>query len=505
MMSEQHKQWIAILATALVAGVIGISIGVGIGMRGGVGHAPSEDQASADADEPMYWVAPMDSNYRRDEPGLSPMGMELVPVYAHDLADDEGSIRISPAVVQNLGVRTGAVERGDLQPAVEAVAYVDYDEDSLQMVHTRVAGWVELLTVRAVGDPVVAGQVLFELYAPELVTAQEEFVAALATGNRGLITASRERLAALSLGRDEIAGVERDRRVLQRVPVTATSDGVIIELAAREGMYLQPAVHAMVISDPTALWVVAEVLERQAAAVATDQRVELTLAALPGEVLTGRVDYLYPEVDARTRSLRVRIRLDIQDARLRPNMYARARIEVEPLRDVVHIPREAVIRSGMGERVVLSEGDGRFRAVVVRAGREVGDRVVIIHGLSAGQRVVTSGQFLIDSESNLDAEVLRATEEDASPARTAVGHGTFLGWHRDGERVRIRHRPIEALGWPAMSMPFRLEARSLAEGVEQGAALEFDLEERDGSFVITRLRVIEAPPADEQDHAGDDR
>jgi Cu(I)/Ag(I) efflux system membrane fusion protein len=430
-------------------GLMGIAIGalaVVIAMQAGWLGDAAETTVAEEA--PLYWVAPIDSNYRRDEPGLSPMGMELVPVYAGDADASDSGVRVSPAVLQNLGVRTGPVVRGSLQPSVDAVAYVSYDEDRMRMVHTRVAGWVESLGVRAINDPVAEGQVLFELYAPELVTAQEEFVAALGTGNRSLINASRQRLTALGLSDSIIARIERDRRVVQRIPVIAPSSGVVTELNAREGMYLQPAVLAMVIADPAAVWLVAEVLERQAGAIAVGQVAAVTLAALPGETLMGRVDYLYPELDARSRSLRVRIRLDAPDARVRPNMYAQASLRVAPITDALHVPREAVIRSGAGARVVVDRGDGRFQTVAVRTGAEVGDRVVILDGLEAGQSVVISGQFLIDSESNIDAEVLRASEEqmiEAAPEpeeRNATVRGVFLGWHSDGERIRIRHQRI---------------------------------------------------------------
>jgi len=499
-MSERNTRWVTIAIIAITAVLAG-SIGILIGLQSS-GGAAMEDGATGER-QPLYWVAPMDSNYRRDEPGLSPMGMELVPVYAEDASGD-GSVRISPAVVQELGVRTGMVMRGDLIPTVDAVAYAAYDEDHLVMVHTRVAGWVESLAVRAEGDPVTAGQVLFQLYSPELVTAQGEFIAALTSGNRGLIDASRQRLAALGLGSDALARVERERRVLQRIPVIAARAGVVTDLAAREGSYLQPMTRAMTIADPAALWFVAEVLERQSAGIVADQRVMLDLPALPGEMLMARVDYVYPTLDARTRSLRVRIRTDAADARVRPNSYARARIQTATLSGVLHLPREAVIRTGDGARVVLADGDGWFHAVPVRLGAEVGDRVVIQSGLQEGQAVVISGQFLIDSESNIDAELLRAGAEDVPvepqvPAeRTATGRGVFLGWHSDGERVRIRHQAIPELEMMAMSMPFRLASPEVAAGVPDGAEMEFDLVQRDGRTRVTAIRVLEAAMPEHQ-------
>ena len=373
----------------------------------------------------LYWVAPMDSNYRRDEPGKSPMGMDLVPVYADEVDNQPGVVRIDPTIVNNLGVRTATAERGVLARLIETVGYVAYDEDTVQHVHTRVDGWIERLVTKATGDAVEEGQLLFELYSPTLVNAQEEFLTATRSGNQTLLKASRNRLNALGMSRPEITRLERERTVNQRVSVRAEFDGVIANLGVREGIFVTPATEVMSVAKLDRVWVIAEVFERQSAWVQPGQRAVVELEYLPGRTLEGTVDYIYPELDPTTRTLRVRLRFDNPGELLRPNMFARVRIEAEGFGRVVNVPREAVIRGESMNRVVVALGDGRFKAKPVRLGIESGDRIAIRSGLEAGETVVVSGQFLIDSESNIDSALKRMSgdAEDSSSAMPAeMGH-----------------------------------------------------------------------------------
>lgn len=367
-----------------------------------------DDTVDTPADrEILYWVAPMDPNFRREEPGKSPMGMDLVPVYADEVTNKPGVVRIDPTLVNNLGVRTAIAERGILHRRIETVGYIGYDEDTLQHVHTRVDGWIEKLATTATGDPVKKGQQLFELYSPTLVNAQQEFLAALSSNNEGLKNASRERLAALGVTDREINRLEEERKVSQRIRVYAESDGVIAQLGIREGMFVTPATEVMSIAQLDRVWVVAEVFERQSAWVEPGQAATVELDYLPGTTLRGTVDYVNPELDPKTRTLKVRLRFDNEGARLLPNMFARVVIEGSPIRNIVHIPREAVIRGGTSSRVVVDAGDGRFESRKVIIGIESGGRVAIRRGLKEGERVVTSAQFLIDSESNVESALER--------------------------------------------------------------------------------------------------
>jgi Cu(I)/Ag(I) efflux system membrane fusion protein len=398
-----------ILLTILILAVLATGIILG---RLWPGNADSGVAASTTERTILYYKAPMDPNYRRDSPGKSPMGMDLVPVYA-DLvgASDAGVISIDPRIINNLGVRTAVVAQGALPRRIETVGYVGYDEDTLHQINTRVDGWIERLAIKANGDPVTRGQVLFELYSPTLVNAQEEFLTALKSRNTALHRASRERLAALGVTEGEIRRLESQRTVQQRIQIYAQSDGVVTHLGVREGIYITPATEVMSIAQLDRVWILVEVFERQAAWVTPGQQANVELDYVPDRQWQGTVDYVYPELDPKTRTLKVRLQIDNPAEILRPNMFTRVTLLGTETAAVVHVPREALIRGGKVNRVVLALGEGRFRTQPVDVGVESGDRVEIRSGLSAGELVVTSGQFLIDSESNIESALARLDEQ----------------------------------------------------------------------------------------------
>ena len=397
----------------VVAIVVAIAVGMLIGRSMDSVSTPG-GTAGSGTPEILYWVAPMDANFRRDEPGKSPMGMDLVPVYADEIDGQPGVVAIDATIVNNLGVRTARVQRGQLSQRIETVGYVAYDEDTVQHVHTRVDGWIEKLATKATGDPVEKGQLLFELYSPTLVNAQEEYLIALRSANRLLLNASKERLAALGVTGSEIARLDKERTVRRRVRVYAEADGVIAHLGVREGIFVTPATEIMSVAELDKVWVLAEVFERQAAWVKPGQSAMVELDYLPGEMWHGNVDYVYPELDPKTRTLKVRLRFDNAAQTLRPNMFARVTIQGDNVGEMVHVPREALIRGGSINRVVLALGEGRFKAQPVQIGIESGDRVAIRKGISAGDLVVVSGQFLIDSESNIESALARMQDDSAA-------------------------------------------------------------------------------------------
>ena len=412
---------------AAIALVVAVFVGVVIGRSMDDSSGSSSSSGANGEREVKYWQAPMDPNYRRDEPGKSPMGMELVPVYADEVDGQPGVVSIDPTIINNLGVRTAKAERGPLSRRIETVGYVAYDEDTVQHVHTRVDGWIERLETKASGDPVKKGQLLFELYSPTLVNAQEEYLTALRSDNTLLRQASKERLTALGVNANEIARLDKERSVRQRVRVTAESDGVIAYLGVREGIFVTPSTEIMSIAELDKIWVLAEVFERQSAWVKAGQHAMVELDYVPGETWHGEVDYVYPELDPKTRTLKVRLRFDNASTVLRPNMFARVTIMGDDFGDVVHVPREALIRGGKVNRVVVALGGGRFKAQPVSIGIESGDRVAIRRGLSQGDEVVTSGQFLIDSESNIEAALSRMNsgtevDNDLMPAMDHSQH-----------------------------------------------------------------------------------
>ena len=358
--------------------------------------------------DPRY-VCPMHPQIVRDGPGTCPIcGMALVPRSADAAApSDAPGVEVSGALRQALGVRTGPVERRALEPRVRAPARVALDEDRIAHVHTRVAGWVEGLHVHAVGERVNAGAVLLEIYAPDLVVAQEDYVAALKLGDAGSQRGAAARLRQFGVDEGFIAELGKRGHSLPRVPIRAPRAGVVTALNVRHGMYVEPALIAVEIADTRDVWVMAEVFPEQ-----LDRLGEGAVYGafrLPGvdRVWRAPLDRVYPEADPDTRTLRLRFKVPNRAGLLRIGSYLEASLRGEAPEPVLAVPDEAVIRTADGERVLLAEGEGRFRPVPVHVGRRAGGYSEIRHGLDAGQSVVLSAQFLLDSDSALRAGLQR--------------------------------------------------------------------------------------------------
>jgi len=397
--------------------------------------------------EPLYWVAPMDPTYRRDKPGKSPMGMDLIPVYPQGALStgqqDVGLVRISPNIENNLGVRLTRVERRPLANEIRTVGYVQYNQDTLVHIHPRVEGWIEKLHVKSAGDPVTLGQPLYDLYSPELVNAQEEFLLALQRDNQTLVNAASERLQALQLPDSVIAALRRSRQVSSTTTFFAPQQGVIDNLEVREGFYVKPGTNLMSIGALEEVWVEAEVFERQASLVEANSPVVMTLAYLPGREWQGKIDYIYPTLDPVTRTLRLRLRFPNPDLDLKPNMFAQITILSDSPEARLIVPREAVIRTGLTERVVVALGDGQFRSTKVRMGRIGRDHIEILEGLTEGQTIVSSAQFLLDSESNKNADLNRldqpvSTENHLPATKSASMRANS---HHDHSMPAMESRP----------------------------------------------------------------
>jgi len=365
--------------------------------------------------EIVYWVAPMDPNYRRDKPGKSPMGMDLEPVYSEgddgNNGDEKGPVvKISAAVENNLGVRTANVESGKLWRKIDTVGYVGLDESKVSHIHLRVDGWIEKMAIDVEGDRVKKGQRLFDLYSPKLVNSMEEYLQALRSNNQRLMVASREKLISLGVSIKQIDKLKKTRKVSQTISVYAPQNGIVSLLKVREGMYVQPMNEVMTLADLSTVWVLAEVFESQSAWVELGQPADVDLSFIPGRRWEGTVDYIYPSLDAKNRTLKVRLRFDNPGEMLKPNMYTNVSIYGGAKENVLSVPREALLRSGSSERLIIAKGKGRFAQRIVVAGMESGDYVEIKSGLSAGEKVVTSAQFLIDSEASLKASIARMSD-----------------------------------------------------------------------------------------------
>lgn len=412
--------------------------------------------SDAEENKILYWVAPMDPNFRKDGPGKSPMGMDLVPVYeGAEPSGDPTEVKLSAQEVHAIGVRTAVARVEQIAPFIDTVGFVTYDEDATSHVHARIAGWVENIRVKAVGDLVMAGQPLFEIYGP----------------------------------RQERETVDKVNQAAEFLQVKAPQSGVVTALSAFEGMYLEPGIRALSIADLSSIWVLADVFERDIGRLTEGMKVEARFDPLPNKVFFGEVDYIYPELDRKTRTLPVRLLFKNQDGLLKPNMYGRVKLIAVKNREAVTVPSEAIIRTGRAERVILKSGDGVFKPRLIttglRDGFGSGGRTEVVQGLNAGEEVVASAQFLIDSESALSAGMTRMAPTDAEEV---TGKGKLIAVNDDNNTVTIAHASITALDWPEMSTEFSLRNGVKLKQVGIGDYIRFSLSRgSDGLLSLTKI------------------
>jgi len=413
---------IAISIVVLVG--LAVAVGWGLGQRFG---APSAAKEGAPGDGPCpggaparYWKAPMDPTFIRDEPGKSPMGMDLVPVCAGEGGEASGVVRVDPATVQTIGVRTARVEERDLVRTVRALGRVTYDERRVAHVHTKVQGWIDRLYVDFVGQEVKRGQPLLEIYSPALVATQEELLLAaryrdatasspfedVQSSGPSLLGATRRRLELWDVSERDIDALIETGEVKRTLTLHAPTSGVVTMLAVRSGMEVAPNSNLYTIADLSKVWVMAQVYEYELPWIALGQTGAVELSYLPGAAFTGRVTYISPFLDPKTRTADVRLELPNPDGRLKPEMFGNTVIQAAPRKGATAIPSEAVIRSGRRTLAIVALGEGRFAAREIELGLE-GDRgfTEVTKGLEPGEEVVVSAQFLIDSESKLQEAI----------------------------------------------------------------------------------------------------
>ena len=515
---KTRKLYLALAA----AGLLGV-LGYGL-YRAGMSHGMKmADPVSADTapvgDHPqpgarvtatdkkvLYWHDPMVPQQKFDKPGKSPfMDMQLVPVYA-DGEGDEGTVRISPRVQQNLGVRTAEVTLGKLTQVVEAVGSVAYNERDVAVVQARSNGFLEKLYVRAPLDPVRKGQALAEIYVPDWVAAQEEYLSAkrvAATGLGDLMESlqegARQRMRLAGMAEEQIRLVESTGTVHARVTVNAPISGVVTELGAREGMTIMAGATLFRINGLNTVWINAEVPENIAAQVRPGNRVEARTPALPGTTFKGRVNAILPEVVMATRTLKVRIEVANASGQLLPGMFATINFAPAAKKETLQVPTEAVIQTGKRIVVMVAEGEGRFVPVDVEVGVETNGQTEIRKGLKAGQKVVVSGQFLIDSEASLKGTATRmadmpASKEEMADAPTHRGEGKVESIDKD--QITLSHGPIPSLQWGPMTMGFNLPAQGLPGNIAIGDMVTFEIRETGGGlFEIVRISPTAPAPA----------
>jgi len=381
-----------------------------------------------------YWVAPMDPNYISDKPGKSPMGMDLVPVYEEGdgQAEASGIVNIDPSFVQNIGVQWIEVERRDIPFTIRTIGTVAYNDQRVSLVTVKYEGWIEGVTVNYVGESVKKGQKLFEVYSPELVTTQKEYLNAqdylekmgrsdypeIRQRAESLLSSSRERLRNWDFTPEQIDELASSRKPRRTVPVFSPADGVVISRMDQtlEGMRATPGMILYRVADLSTVWVEAEIFESQLPRLKVGQEAILEFPSLPGRQFKGTIRYLYPFLDQQTRTMRVSIELPNPDMSLRKGMYADVTFDVPTASQVLTVPEDSVIHTGEREVVVLSIGNGKFQVREVELGINSDDVWEVKRGLEEGDKVVISSQFLIDSESNLKAAIQKTIA-----ARKAAG------------------------------------------------------------------------------------
>ncbi|PIB24557.1 efflux transporter periplasmic adaptor subunit [Amylibacter kogurei] len=489
-------------------------LALGAGLAGGIYterfHLNPTDMAENSGPEILYWVAPMDANFRRDEPGQSPMGMDLIPVYAgQESSEDPSTVTLSAAEINAIGVRTAVAQISDISETIETVGFVGYDEHLTSHVHTRVEGWIEELTVRAVGDRVLEGDILFEMFSTVIGSASAEHVRIMKEGNRRLLEISRNKLRSHGMSDRQIEEIEATGTTARNLQVYAPQDGVVIALEAADGMYLQPNTRAVSLTDLSTVWLIVDVFERDIARMTDDMTAFVRFEHLNGQIFKGQVDYIYPELDAATRTLPVRLRVNNSKRLLKPNMFGNVSLVPNKTRQALTVPTEAIIRTGGAERVILKTGEGTFAPRLVTTGLRDnfggGGRTEIVQGLAPGEEVVASAQFLIDSESALSAGVMRMAPTGAEPAR---GAGELLAFDPQTRVATIRHGDLASVGWPAMDTDFAVKADIPVGRLTAGQQVKFEvIRGADGLLYIneiapddgiaaTGVGVVEAVTAD---------
>ncbi|MBI1397233.1 MAG: efflux RND transporter periplasmic adaptor subunit [Betaproteobacteria bacterium] len=438
----------------------------------------------------LYWHDPMVPGQKFDKPGKSPfMDMDLVPVYADEATT--GGVAISPNVAQILGIRTAEARTANLAPPVEAVGTVAENERSLHVVQSRVNGYVEKLFVRANLDPVKAGQPVAEIFAPDWVAAQDEYLALRrAHAEAALVDAARHRLDLLSIPDSVVRAAETADTAQSRFTLHAPAPGIVTELAVREGAMVTPGMTLLRVVDLRRVWIHAEVPEQAAEYVSPSTVARVRPAGYPDRELEGRVETILPKLSPETRTLRLRIDLPNPDEFLKPGMITSVSLQPASPGTSVVIPSESVIPTGRRTVVIVQDADGRFAPVEVETGRESGGEIEIRKGLSPGQKVVVSGQFLIDSEASLKSVLPRLdTRDEANAGSGPHGVGT-VDEIADGE-LTLAHEPIPSLKWPAMTMPFIAPAAVVPPGLRVGDRVKFSMKDAgDGEWELTRIEIV---------------
>ena len=450
----------------------------------------------ANGEKIIYYQDPMMPGKRFDAPAKSPfMDMMLVPVYGGGAGGsaDGSNITVSPRVQQNLGLRTAEVVNGVIASQLQAIGNIAWNERDQSVIQPRAAGFIERLYVRASFDSVRAGQPFADVYVPEWIAAQQEFLAVIkaAAGDTALIAAARQRLLLLGMSEAQVARVATSGSAQPRTTLTVPTTGVVAELVAKQGMTITPGMTLARINGIATVWALADVPESQATLLRKGSRVEARSPGAAGTVFTGQVEALLPDVNLSTRTLKARIQLTNAGGVLSPGMLVNLTFMNPPSAQLLLVPTEAIVATGQRTVVMLAEEGGRYRPVNVEIGIESAGQTEIKKGLTLGQRVVVSSQFLIDSEASLKGVEARLNNTPVSAPTKHQGEGKVDAINADG--VTLSHGPVASAGWGAMTMTFQPPKAGLPRNVAVGDTVQFEFVlPKEGEPTITRIGPIAA-------------
>ena len=491
-----------------LAGLTLIAMGVAAGWglaqwRASSTHAvdsAAPHAAAAAERKVLYWYDPMSPTQKFDKPGKSPfMDMDLVPKYADEDAQGSTGISISAQTVQALGLRTAVVVQRAIGSDVDVVGNVLLNDRDVSIVQVRSAGFVERVYARAPGDVIGAGAPLADLLLPEWVAAQREFLAVRALKDESLTTAARQRLLLLGMPQALVAQVERTGEPRGIYTVSAPQGGLVAELMVRQGMTVSAGASLARVNGLATVWIEAAVPEAQSGPLQPGHEAQVRLAAFPGEVLKARIVSILPQANSDTRTVRVRLELANPGQRLKAGMSGQITLKGRE-QPALLVPSEAVIRTGKRALAYVVDGPGRFHPVDVQLGAEIGDQLVVQSGLEAGQQVVASAQFLIDSEASLRG-VLPAQAGASTPVQGHGEHGASAPSAAAAKAFTVRgvveevsateltlaHDAVPALKWPAMTMGFKLADPRLAAGLAPRQQVRFTFSRQGEDYVITAI------------------
>ena len=414
----------------------------------------------------LYWQAPMDPTEIYDRPGKSKMGMDLIPVYADQAGNGQGgTVIIDPATVQNMGVLYTTVKRMDFSRDVRAVGMIKYNEEKLYTINTKISGWIEKLYVDYTGQLVKKGEPLLEIYSPDLVTTQQEYLLALNNkeavsqssfasirdGAASLLNSTRQRLDYWDIPSSEIERLERTGQVRKNLQLNAPASGIVTHKNAVEGLHVNAGMNLYQIADLSTVWVEASIYDYELPWIETGQEAKVDLSYLPDKTYQGKISYIYPYLDEKSRTVTIRLEFANPNLELKPGMYANVYIKGKTIPNALVIPNEAIIRSGVRNVVFVSRGEGRFEPREIKIGEEGGTNnqyVRVISGLFENEKIVTSAQFMLDSESRLQEAIqkmLADRQNQAKPMETPEKQmqQSMPQMKKDGKMQNMNEQPQE--------------------------------------------------------------